>query len=331
MDIDQMKKVLLLASMEIAFSTSGQRINTTPLYRNVSSEKYFRLHYENDYFSTTDIYYTQGINLEYVHPTIGKFFTSRLLVHLASKEVKFGISLEHEAYTPTSISHSEILAGDRPFAAVVFFKTFSIANDAARRERVSSSLSAGAIGPIAGGKEIQETIHRWINYTQPLGWQNQIRHDIILNYQIDYERGLIMYPNHFSFSGKAGACVGSLNTKAYAGVILMAGYFDDPFENFSKQKKKLQAYLYAEPLLQIVGYDATLQGGLVHRASPYTISAGQISRWVLQGNLGLVVKINTVQVEYFQSYLTKEFETGSSHLWGGVRIGWYLNRQKHRQ
>ncbi len=326
MGIELVKKVILLASMGIASSTLGQRINTTALYRNVSSQKYFRLHYENDYFSTTDIYYTQGINLEYVHPTIGNFFTSRLLVHSDSKDVKFGISLEHEAYTPTSIAHSEILVGDRPFAAVVFFNTFSVVSDAIRRERVSSSLSAGAIGPVAGGKEIQETIHRWINDTQPQGWQNQIRLDVILNYQIDYERELLMYPNHFLLSGKAGARVGTLNTKAYAGVILMAGYFDDPFKDFSKQERKLQAYLYAEPLFQIIGYDATLQGGLVHRASPYTISVSDISRWVLQGNVGLVVKINRVQVEYFQSYLTKEFETGGSHLWGGIRIGWYLDR-----
>ncbi len=319
-----MKGVFLLILLGVTFSLPAQRISNTVLYRNVSSQKYFRLYYENDYFSTTDKYYTQGINLEYVHPVIGNFFTSRLLIRSTSKEVKFGVSLEQEGYTPTSIAHSEILTGDRPFAACLFLKTFSIVNDPTRRERVSSSLSAGVIGPIAGGKAIQETLHRWINYTMPQGWQHQIRNDAILNYQIEYERGLFVRENYFSLSGKAGARVGTFNTKAYAGAIIMTGYFDDPFKNFSNRKRKNQVYLYVEPLLNIVGHDATLQGGLFNRTSPYTIASNDINRVVFQGNTGLVFKINTVHLEYFQSFLTKEFKTGNSHLWGGIRIGWYL-------
>lgn len=321
-----MKEAFLLAMLGLAFSVSAQRINNTALYRGMSSQQYFRFHYENDYFSTTDLYYTQGINVEYVHPAIGNFFISRLLIRSALKEVKFGIALHHEGYTPTSISRSEILTGDRPFAACFFLKNFSITNDASRKERISSSLSAGAIGSMTGGKEIQETIHRWINDDQPQGWQNQIRNDIILNYEVEYERGLFFLKNYFSLSGKAGARGGTLNTKAYAGVIFMTGYFDDPFTNFMKQKRKKQVYLYAEPLLNIVGYDATLQGGIFNRTSPYTISSNDITRLVFQGNVGLVFKINGIQLEYFQSYLTKEFETGGSHLWGGIRVGWYLRK-----
>src|SRR5687767_9610525 len=127
-----MKGVFLLVLLMLAFSVSAQRISNTALYRDVSSQKYFRLYYENDYFSTTDKYYTQGINLEYVHQAIGNFFLSRLLIRSHSKEVKFGISLEQEGYTPTSISHSEILIGDRPFAACLFLKTFSIVNNPIR-------------------------------------------------------------------------------------------------------------------------------------------------------------------------------------------------------
>ena len=306
------------------YSASAQRISNTAIYRNVSSNRYFRIHYENDYFSTTDIYYTQGINLEYVNPTIGNFFTSKLLVRSASKEVKFGIALEHEGFTPTSILHPEILVGDRPFASCLFLKTFSITNDSVHHARISSSLSAGAIGPIAHGKEMQETIHRWINDDQPQGWENQIQNDLILNYELEYERRLFESPDYFSLLGKVGARAGTLNTKAFTGVILMAGLFDDPFTNFSKQKRKNQVYFYAEPLVNMVVYDATLQGGLFNKSSPYTISSNEITRLVFQGNVGIVFKIKALQLEYFQSYLSKEFKTGGTHLWGGIRICWYL-------
>lgn len=309
-----------------AYSASAQRISNTALYRNINSKQYFRFHYENDYFSTTDIYYTQGINLEYVNPAIGNFLTTKLLVGSVSKKAKFGIAVEHEGYTPTSISHPEILIGDRPFAACLFLKTFSIKNDSIRRARISSSLSVGAIGPIAGGKEIQETIHRWINDTKPLGWQNQIQNDLILNYELEYERGLTAVPDYFSLSVKAAARMGTLNIKAFTGITLMAGLFEDPFKNFSKQRKKMQVYLYAEPLVNFVAFDATLQGGFFNKTSPYVIAAKEITRLVFQGNVGIVLRINALQLEYFQSYLTREFEIGGSHLWGGIRIGWYLRK-----
>ena len=173
---------------------------------------------------------------------------------------------------------------------------------------------------------MQETIHRWINDTQPLGWENQINNDLILNYEGEYVAELFASPDYFSLSGQVGANVGTLNAKAFSGVIMMAGIFDNPFINFSRQKRLKQVYLYAEPLLNIVAYDATLQGGMFNKNSPYTIPREDITRLVFQANVGIVVRIRALQLEYFQSYLTKEFSTGGTHLWGGIRIGWYLRK-----
>lgn len=321
-----MKKLLIAFLVVSSYSAEAQRISNTVLYRNIGSPKYFRLHYENDYFSTSDLYYTQGINLEYVHPAIAKFFTSKLLIRSASKEFKVGMSLEQEGYTPTSISHPEILFGDRPFAAALFLKTFSTVNNPARKERISSALSVGALGPVTGGKEIQDALHKLIHYTLPQGWENQISNGVILNYEVEYERRIATIENYFVLSARAGARAGTFNTKAYGSVVFLAGYCDDPFIYFSKQKRKVQAYVYAEPLLNVVAHDATLQGALFSNSNPYTIPSEDISRLVFQANAGLVLKLNTLQLEYFQSYLTKEFATGDSHVWGGIRIGWYISK-----
>jgi lipid A 3-O-deacylase len=319
-----MRIILLFLFLNIVLGVSAQRISNTAVYRNINSPTYFRLHYENDYFSASDLYYIQGINLEYVHPVIGNFFTSKLLIRSIEKETKFGMSLEQEGYTPTSISHPEILKGDRPFAAALFVKTFSVMNDAVRKDRISSSLSVGWIGSATGGEQIQEALHRLIHYILPKGWDNQIANDVILNYELEYQRGIFCADNYFSFIGRTGMRTGTFNTKAWAGTIIMAGYFDDPFVNFSTQDKKFQVYLYAEPLLNVVGHDATLQGGFFNRSSPYTIQSRDINRIVFQGNTGIVFRINTVQLEYFQTYIGKEFKTGEDHVWGGIRIGWYI-------
>ena len=320
-----MKKCLLVFLFLAGDSmVDAQAIDNSVSYRNVDANKYFRFHYENDYFSGTDIYYTQGILFEYANPAIGKFFLTKILVGSDKMEKKFGVSVELNGYTPTSISHTEILVGDRPFASCLFLKTFLIANDSIRKLRISSSLSTGVIGPAALGEEIQTTIHRWLHDKTPMGWSNQIQNDVVLNYQVDVEKSIIS-SSHFQFNGKAGGHIGTLSDKAYGGFTLMAGNFDNPFNNISKQKKNFQVYVFLEPLINFVGYDATLQGGMFNKSSPYTIPTSDINRVVFQNNYGIVFKLRKMYLEYFQTYLTKEFETGGEHKWGGIRIGRYFN------
>lgn len=70
----------------------------------------------------------------------------------------------------------------------------------------------------------------------------------------------------------------------------------------------------------MIGYDATLQGGLFNKSSPYTIPSSDITRVTFQNNYGLVIIIHKINFEYFQSLLTKEFESGKFHRWGGMRV-----------
>lgn len=318
-----MRLILCLLFSCIVASLHAQVIDNAASYRNMGASKYFRVHYENDYFSTTDIYYTQGVNFEFVHPALANTVLHRFLFHADTKETKYGISLEHLGYTPTSISYAEILDGDRPFAACFFIKPFSITNDSVRRTRIVSSVSAGVIGSAAGGKGVQVTIHKWIGDTSPLGWNNQIQNEVMINYQFDYEKELVA-AKYFVATAKAGVHVGTVSDKVYSSVMVMGGLLDNPFTYFSKQKRNLQLYIYAEPQINAVAYDATLQGGLFNQSSPYTISARNVNRIVFQGNMGLVIKGKRFNIEYFQTFLSREFSTGGTHHWGGVRLGWYF-------
>jgi lipid A 3-O-deacylase len=309
--------LLAFISSQKAF---GQMIDNTALYRNITGEKSVRVHYENDYFSRTDIYYTQGINVELVHPAINRFVPTRTLVGLQNSKQKYGVAVEHLGYTPTHISSSKILRGDRPFAGCIMIKLFSAANDSVNKVRVTSSLSAGIIGPVAGAKEFQSSIHRWLDNTLPLGWKNQINNDIILNYHANIYKSIIDY-KALSISARGSAQLGTLHTKAGIGVLLMAGQYDNPWKFFQHSGRNFEIYLYEEPFLTFVGYDATLQGGVLNRNNPYVIPGSGLTRMVFQNNSGLVIKIKNVYLEYFQSYLTKEFRTGKEHFWGGVRMG----------
>jgi lipid A 3-O-deacylase len=188
-------------------------------------------------------------------------------------------------------------------------------------------LSAGIIGPAAGGEQMQAAIHRWIHDEAPQGWDHQIQNDIVLNYQVDFEKSLTPHQKHYAIHGKVGGRIGTFSGNVYGSVIVMAGLFDNPFEYFSVSKNKFRIYVYVEPQVHVVGYDATMQGGLFNKTSSYTIASRDITRAVFQYNAGLVIKVNAMYMEYFQSYLTQEFETGGIHHWGGIRLGWSFRKK----
>ena len=70
--------------------TFGQTINNTMSYKHINNDKYFRLNYENDFFSGTDMYYTQGIHVELVSPAMKHFPLTKVLPHPKYSITKYG-------------------------------------------------------------------------------------------------------------------------------------------------------------------------------------------------------------------------------------------------
>ncbi|RYY58435.1 MAG: DUF2219 family protein, partial [Chitinophagaceae bacterium] len=92
----------------LSLFAAAQRIENLSTFRNAGNDHYIRLHYDNDYFTKTDRYYTQGITLEYADPRLKKLFLSRLLLTPFSAPASYGITLGIFAYTPTSIEENQI-------------------------------------------------------------------------------------------------------------------------------------------------------------------------------------------------------------------------------
>jgi len=301
---------------------SAQAIDNTMSFRNIHSDHYFRIYYENDFFTGTDRDYTQGIYIEKVNPYFRRFFLSKLLWRPRNTAVSYGVALEQDVYTPNHLDDAGILYGDRPYAGVLLLKTFLVSVDDERKERISSSLSTGLIGPGAGGEGMQKTIHHWINYITPLGWHNQIRNDLVLNYQLDYEKELWSCGTVFSLSGFGSVRLGTLSDKAAAGVTMMAGNFYSPFTNGpNPSAKKIQWYFYDQPSVNGVGYDATLQGGVFDHSSPYTIAGSAVDRLGFQNKFGINLVLKKLCLEYFQTANTPEFRTSVYHRTGGIQVG----------
>lgn len=300
-------------------STHAQAINNIGVSRNINKYGYVRLSYDNDFFTVTDQYYTQGIDLEIVLPGLSKGLLPNVLVK-AGNDVRYGIGVQHNGYTPTTISSDAILYKDRPFAGVLMAKAFAISSNYDLPYRLSSSLHLGVIGPAAGAQQMQTYIHHELNNLTPRGWEHQIKNDIILNYGVHYEQELFSADKYLLLTGNAGADLGTLNTSLSTGVTLMAGYFSSPFHN-NNDTKGLSLYGYVTPTSNIVGYNATLQGGLLNRTSPHTISSADICRLLFRSRFGVAAAYRGIYLEYFQAYSTREFFTGQDYRYGGVQLG----------
>lgn len=292
-------------------------------FRDIKSNHYFRFNYDNDYFASTDKNYTQGYNFELVAPFLKKNPVNYLFLKPSNSEYKYGLSIEHIGYTPDNIKSTEIQYGDRPFAASIMIKSFTVATDTINNSRFVSSLNLGLIGPGAFGKEMQVAIHKATGNTIPGGWQNQIKNDLVLNYEVSYEKQLVRYKNLFSLASNTNLRLGTLFTNASIGLNATIGIINSPFTTV-KNKNKFQLYIYSQPIVNAIGYDATLQGGLFNKESPYTISSNSINRLTAQFNYGIVLQTKTMYFEYSRTLLTREYNLGNSAECGGIKIGFKL-------
>jgi lipid A 3-O-deacylase len=313
--------LLLLLAGSFCSPASAQRIDHTAAIRP-GGPAYVRFHYDNDFLgpAKTDYYYTQGYSLEVAHPVWRYNPLTKLLVRFKSPSPVYGLAFEHYGFTPTSIQSNSILMGDRPFAGVILLKSFVVSMDTLRRQRLSAVLSTGMIGPAAFAGRMQATIHRWSGDRKPSGWQYQIGNDVVLNYELYHEKELMNLGGVAMLNSNLLLRAGTLSDKIQGGLTLTAGRFDSPFTR-QGQKRRVQLYAYAQPLVSLIGYDATLQGGLFNQNNPYTLPASAINRVTVQANYGVVGRVGKIYAEYYRSYLSAEFKTGRPHQWGGLKVG----------
>ncbi len=288
-----------------------------------AQDKLVRFNYDNDYFSATDRYYTQGVRLEIITPIFQKISIPFLFIKLKKSTSLFtGIAIERDGFTPSSIRIDSIPVGNRPYAATMFLSNFQIAMDEVKHTRITSQVDIGIMGPAVGGKEEQKGIHYAIGDLLPLGWQYQISNDLILNYTAIYEKGLF-HKNYLIATGFAQGRLGTLYTDASVGTMFRVGYMNNYFANLGITKqanaKKFQLYGFAKVIGKVVGYNATMEGGLFSN-SIYTLPASSINRFVGQTFLGIVISYKRFQLEYTKAYLSQEYSNGFTHSWGHCNI-----------
>ena len=287
---------------------------------SLSQDRLFTAHFNNDVMLNIDRYYTNGIRFDYIDPALAKSPFGYFMLPYRNHSVNYhGISLVQDIYTPITLDTTAIQYGDRPFAGVLYIGQFKITLDPVKKFKQVSEVNFGVLGPNSLGGFVQTTIHE----TKPTGWVNQVSNDVIFNYHVRFEKGLVNN-QHFDFNSVFEGKAGTLHTNIGAGFYTRIGSFMPYFSNIGlvnpgrdaySAKSKIQYAINLTSILRVVAYDATLQGGMFTRDNIHTLSPEEISRLVFNAGLGIEFSYKFVGFQAKMNYISPEFKSGKQHLW----------------
>ncbi|NCA77145.1 MAG: lipid A deacylase LpxR family protein [Alphaproteobacteria bacterium] len=296
----------------------------------LSDEVFLEFSFDNDILDYTDRFYTNGIRVELIHPGLrSNPLAVTMIPYWSSATNYYGLAVVQNMYTPSTTKTGGIKIGDRPYAAYLYFSTKKITNDPVHRFRQTTGLDVGIIGPNSYGEWVQRAFHTSVpTNNEPLGWEYQIQNDLVLNYNLAYEKGIVS-ASHFEVNLQAVGQIGTLYTNTSGGIGLRAGWINPYFANLGVEKgrilrgkglKKNQFFVFLRGSGKLVGYDATLQGGLFNKSSAYVISRDEICRFVFQTSAGLSLTLGGVRLDIEQFLLSPEFSGGLWHKWVHIAL-----------
>lgn len=283
----------------------------------VISRSSLRFVYNNDTFTYTDRYYSHGLRIDYSNTLFRKFPTRFILPGLRKSSNTYGFSLVQDVFTPTSIERDYFIRGDRPYAAYMYLGAWRSSANADKRFALNTELDAGVIGQWACGHQTQAEFHRMIGDKKPLGWDNQIDNDLVLNYSVLAEKGLLRAGNVADVIAIAELNAGTLYDNVSGGGMVRLGKLK---EYFAAHTGEWQAWVFAKGSVRAVGYNATLQGGMFSPRPLTALADGELERILYTSNAGVVIGWRNLEAEYSHFYLSPEFKTGFPHRWGRVGL-----------
>jgi lipid A 3-O-deacylase len=125
-------------------------------------------------------YYTNGFRLGYVSGTdaVPDFLTGVGHAVWGDGQMRIGIDLTQQIYTPKDIAAPAWPPGDRPYAGVLL-ANFTLYRDVPD-SRSALGLSIGLVGPGAFASQTQDAFHSLFNQTKANGWSSQLANEPLL-------------------------------------------------------------------------------------------------------------------------------------------------------
>ena len=170
--------------------------------KSLEERDLWRLVFDNDGFVHKDNAFTSGWSIQRhsrqrdswleTGPSRFSGWISRTIPGLGDggdRIVKRGAGLSHITMTPEDISNPDPQPGDVPWAGALGWAESWYAFD--NQTLNAFQIYFGILGPYSMAETLQVQIHDWINADEPLGWDNQLATEPLLNLNYAFKRKLI--------------------------------------------------------------------------------------------------------------------------------------------
>ncbi len=279
---------------------------------------------DNDLFATIikDRYYTSGL-----------FFSLNTVSKKKYKNQQkriYHYKLGHHLYTPHKLTLESVELHDRPFAAFLYAEfgwTQALDNQIFKK-----TIQLGVLGPNAMGEELQNFIHSLYGFDRIEGWQHQIQNTIGINITGSYAKGFMAKNNKTDFNLTTDFSVGTVYNFLTIGFLGRVGFreltsidnsvlFSTALQvSKSEQKRKKESFLFYKPSLELMVYDATIQGGLFNDKSPFTSSINPIRFHLEAGMKFTTKKMNWGYSFHYKTNEKSDLRYDAGNVYGSILI-----------
>ena len=282
----------------------------------------------------SDRYYTAG-NFAYFRHALNVKDTSRL------RNKILGFEFGQKLYSPHSGSIDFTGADDpkyidRPFAAYLYVgSTLNLLYKDESNLKLGAQI--GIVGPAALGKPIQEFVHRAFGLYKPSGWEYQVDNDFEINLSAEYNR-LLARASWADVSLTSYADLGNGFAGAGIGPMFRLGDFNQLFNSESTQSTAIKSrsftplnsrelFFYYKPQINVVAYDATIQGSLFGSKSSTSMEVTlNPERLIFSNQVGIGYSGKRFVIDAAAIFHTKDVkEMIESHQWGTVTLLYRFN------
>lgn len=273
-----------------------------------------------------DRYYTNGI-----------FVYLRKALQAAQKQdtntfVKkiWSLSAGQKMFTARSGKTAFIENVDRPITAYLYGST-ALQWHFKTETFLKTEIQIGTIGPNALGKQTQEFIHTAFDFYKINGWQYQLKNAFGINLVVNYQR--LFYRSQNKKNDLAiplQLCIGNTFSGGSAGVLFRTGNINPFYHSYAAEStvsvatlnhkiKAQEFYLYAKPIVNLVLYDATIQGGMFKNHQKEVVY--QPIPWVFSQEIGASYSKNRIAFNVSYIFKTREIKSMAiSHKYGSFSM-----------
>lgn len=188
---------------------------------------------ENDAFAipSTDRWYTQGLQVDYLSGPIGPdraaSLPSLLSVDPQGADLRrFELFLGQQMFTPVDLSRFPPDPADRPYAGWLY-GGLGLFQETDHRQLAHLELQLGVIGPAALAAQAQDAFHGLSGQVNPRAWADQLKNEpgIVVSYERKWRIALPTASSiGFDAIPELGASLGNVYTYAEASALMRWGH-----------------------------------------------------------------------------------------------------------